>query len=358
VRLRWLEVQDFRNHERTSLEVPPGVVALVGANAQGKTNLLEAAIYLLTLRTPRAASDEPLVRKGAESAFLRGEVETTAGTVLLEVEVRATGANRIRVNHAPVRRRRDVRREVRGVMFLPEDAAVVQGEPEERRRFMDEAVEGLWPAEETARRAYERALRQRNRLLKEHEPPAPPPDLEAWDAELVRHGTRVTHTRGEMVSRLGPRASEEYEAVAGDRLHVRYAPSVEGEDLERAFLDRLRARRDDELVRRRTLVGPHRDELELGVGDLSARRFASHGETWAAALCLRFGLAGAVEEETREPPVLLLDDPFSGLDPVRRQRVGGRLEGRGQVVVAVPDEAHVPAGAAVFEVAEGRVRPR
>jgi DNA replication and repair protein RecF len=375
VRLAWLEVRDFRNHRETSVEFPSEVVVVLGPNAQGKTNLLEAIHYLLTLSSPRASSDEPLVRRGADRAYLRGEVETTAGRVLVEVEVRASGANRIQINRSAVRRKRDLRKRVRSVMFIPEDLAVVQGQPEDRRRFLDEASVALWPALETARRSYDRALRQRNRLLKEHEGRGSPDGLDAWDGELVQHGTHVTSARAAAVARVGPRAAEDYEALSGQRLAVRYRSSVAPEGVEAVggsvedhadpdataalskwFHERLASRRADELVRRTTLVGPHRDDLELVVGDLVARGFASHGEAWAAALCLRLGLAGALAAEAGDPPVVVLDDPFSGLDPVRRRRVGEGLPGRGQVVVAVPDEAQVPPDVKVWEVEDGRVR--
>jgi DNA replication and repair protein RecF len=358
VRLLWVEVRDFRNHRETRLEVPESVVAAVGPNAQGKTNLLEAVHYLLTLISPRVGSDEPLVRRGAGSAFLRGEVATAGGRVLVEVELRASGANRVQVNRSVVRRKRDLRGRVRAVMFIPEDLSIVQGEPGERRRFLDEAVTALWPPEETARRNYEKALRQRNRLLKEYEGEEPP-DLDAWDSELSRHGAAVTDARGRAVDRLAPQAGDEFEGVSGERLRVEYEPSVEpGPELEEHFRRRLAARRPDELVRRTTLVGPHRDDLDLAVGEMTARRFASHGESWAGALCLRLGLAGALDREAGEPPVLLLDDPFSGVDPVRGRRLGKAMAGRGQVLLAVPDESQVPAGAEVWEVEGGAVRPR
>jgi DNA replication and repair protein RecF len=155
-----------------------------------------------------------------------------------------------------------------------------------------------------------------------------------------------------------PRADDAFRQVTGVSLRVEYRASVEGDDLEAAFLARLSERREDELSRRTTLVGPHRDELELGVGDLAARRFASHGDAWAAALSLRLGVAGAVEAQAGEWPVVVLDDPFSGLDPARRRRLGAVLDLPGQVLVTVPDENHVPAGAAVWEVHDGTVRAR
>ena len=358
MRLVWLEVRDFRNHRETELEVPDGLVVAVGPNAQGKTNLLEAAHYLLSLGSPRTAADMPLVRSGAERAYLRGEVHTSTGRVLVEVEVRPSGANRVRMNGSAVRRVRDLRRRVRSVFSIPEDLAIVQGQPEDRRRFLDQTSLALWPAAEEAVRSYERALRQRNRLLKEHDAPGAPPDLDAWDTELAGHGAAVTSVRGEAVDKVASGSSAAFWSISGDRLTIRYAPSVEGEDLLGAFVRRLAERRADELIRRTTLVGPHRDELELAVGELAIRRFASHGEAWAAALSLRLGTAEAVSNEVGEPAVVLLDDPFSGLDPSRRDRLQDGLRSRGQVLISVPDEAQVPAEATVWEVSEGGVRAR
>ena len=336
--------------------MPEGIVAMVGPNAQGKTNLLEAAHYLLSLRSARVSSDQPLVRTGATSAFLRGEVESESGRTLIEVEVRSSGANRVQINRNGVRRKRDLRQKVRSVMFIPEDVSVIQGGPEERRRYMDEAVESMWPAEEVARTAYDKALRQRNRLLKENESFEAPPELDAWDSELASHGAAVTAARKRALTSVTPKAGDEFEEVSGERLRVDYKPSVAAEeDLEGAMLKRLAERREDELVRRTTLVGPHRDELDIAVGDMTARRFASHGETWAGALCLRLGVWGAVAAEIDEPPILILDDPFSGLDPVRRKRLGDGLSSRGQVLISVPDRAQVPAGASVWELEGGRV---
>lgn len=358
MRLAWLEVRDFRNHRETELEIPDGLVVAVGPNAQGKTNLLEAAHYLLTLGSPRTAADLPLIRSGAERAFLRGEVHTLTGRVLVEVELRPSGANRVRMNGSAVRRLRDLRHRVRSVFSIPEDLAIVQGQPEDRRRFLDQAALALWPAGEEALRSYERALRQRNRLLKEHDGPGAPPDLDAWDRELAEHGATVTSARGAAIGRVAPPASDAFDSISGDRLVVRYVPSVQGDNLVESFVAGLAERRADELVRRTTLVGPHRDELELAVGKLAVRRFASHGEAWAAALSLRLGAGESLAEEMGESAVILLDDPFSGLDPIRRERLQERLRSRGQVVISVPDEAQLPGGATVWEVSDGRVRTR
>jgi len=355
-----VELTDFRNHPKTRVEdVPEGLIAAVGANGEGKTNLLEGIAFLFFLVSPRASSTEPLVRRGAEAAYLRGEIQTVGGRVLVEVEIPGHGANKVQVNRSPVRRKRDLRRQVRAAFFGPEDLDVVRGDPSQRRRFMDEAVTSLWPLKESALTAYDRTLRQRNRLLKEWEGRGAPADLEAWDAEMVQNGSALLRLRGDAVARLSPGAQEEFAALSGSGLACEYRPSVWGENLEEAFRARLAERRSDELTRRTSLVGPHRDDLELAVRDLGARAFASHGEAWAAALCLRLGLGSAIEAEVGEPPVLLLDDPFSALDPRRGGQVAERLAGRGQVVVTVADEAHVPAKAeAVWDVSAGAVTVR
>ncbi|MFN2544399.1 MAG: DNA replication/repair protein RecF [Actinomycetota bacterium] len=356
MRLLWIELRDLRNHEETHLDVPSGLVVALGANGEGKSNLLEGIYYLLALTSPRVATDAPLVRHGAESAFVRGEIETTAGRVLVEVEIRSSGANRMQVNRNAVRRKRDVRRQVRGVFFGPQDLAIVLGDPDARRRFMEDCVVTLWPLREAEARAYDKVVRQRNRLLKDWEGRGEPPELAAWDEELVAAGSAVTRARKEAMRRVQPLASAQFASLAGYELEIVYRPSVDDEDVESGFRERLAVRRQDELIRRTTLVGPHRDELDLAVRELKARGFASHGESWAAALSLRMGLAGATAEELGEPPIVLLDDPFSALDPDRQRRMAASLTGEGQALISVADEAHVPeSAAAVWRVSAGRV---
>jgi DNA replication and repair protein RecF len=360
--LGWLELRDFRNHPHTRVDdVPDGLIVVVGPNGEGKTNLLEGIFFLYALRSPRASTNAPLVREGAEAAYTRGEFDTGGGRALVEAEIPTKGASRVKLNGAPVRRKRELRRQIRIVLFGPFDLPVVIGDPSKRRDFMDEAVMALWPLRDGLSTAFERALRQRNRLLKEWEGRGAPADLEAWDEELVRTGAPVIEARGEAVARLGTGASTEFEALAGYGLVVEYAPNVVGSGtVEEAFRAQLASRRADELVRRTSLVGPHRDELTLAVRDLGARAFGSHGEMWGAALCLRLGLAAAVADEAGEPPLLLVDDPFSALDPGRRDRVAGRLAARsGQVVISVADEDDVPpAPSAIWSVRSGAVTVR
>ncbi|MGA9161627.1 MAG: DNA replication and repair protein RecF [Actinomycetota bacterium] len=362
MRLAWVELRDLRNHVETRLDdLPDGLVTVAGPNGEGKTNLLEGIAFLFFLQSPRTSSAEPVVRRDSQGpAYARGEILTEeAGRILVEVEIPGRGANRVQVNRSPVRRKRDLRRQARAVYFGPDDLVIVIGDPAKRRDFLDDAIRSLWPLKESAMTAYERTLRQRNRLIKEWEGRGTPTGLDAWDAELVNNGCALIRLRAEAVTRLAPSAEEEYTHLASYGLACAYAPNVIGEPLEEAFERRLAERRGDELIRRTTLVGPHRDDLSLAVRDLGARSFASHGEAWAAALCLRLGLATAVADEVRERPVLLLDDPFSALDPRRQRLVGERLVDRGQVFVSVADEAHVPqVSSLVLDVSAGTVTPR
>ena len=361
--LRWIELRDFRNHVHTRLDPLPdeGLFVAVGPNGEGKTNLLEGMHFLYALESPRASASEPLVRRGAEAGYVRGEFQTLGGKVLVEIEVRARGANRVQVARSPIRRKRDLRKQVRSVMFGPFDLPIVTGDPSRRRAFMDEAVTALVPASDTLTSAYERVVRQRNRLLKEHDGRGTPPGLDTWDEQLVKTGTAVIEARSAAIAEAAPGASEAFDDVAAYGLLVRYAPNVAGGgDVSAAFRAQLDVRRQEELQRRSSLVGPHRDDLDLAVRDLGARGFASHGETWVAALSLRLGLADAVERAIGEPPVVIADDPYSALDPTRRDRVASRLAARGgQVVISVADDADVPSVATqVWELRAGTVTVR
>ena len=365
MRLAWLELRDFRNHAHTSIEaMPDGLSVAVGPNGEGKTNLLEGMHVLYALSSPRTSTNEPLVRDGAEHAYVRGEFETRDGKMLVEVEIPRKGASRVKLNRSPVRRKRDLRRHVRAVLFGPFDLPIVIGDPGKRRSFLDEAVVALHPARDTLTTAYDKVLRQRNRLLKEHDGRGAPSGLEAWDQQLVEAGAQVIRARDEATAVLASPASQEFSQLAGYELVVRYLPNVAADGGSDAVADAFRAqledRRADELLRRTSLVGPHRDDLELSVREFGARAFASHGETWAAALCLRLGLASAVTDEIGEPPLLLVDDPYSALSPDRRDRIGERLRERpGQVVISVADEADIPARAdAVWDVRAGAIVER
>ena len=267
--------------------------------------------------------------------------------MLVEVEIPTQGASRVKVNRSPVRRKRDLRRQVRAVLFGPFDLPIVIGDPSKRRTFMDEALTALWPLKEGLLTAYDRTLRQRNRLLKEWDGPGAPAGMEAWDEELIagRRRRSCGSRRGDRTPR--PPRERGVRPPRGLRARVHLRTQRPGR-CRRGVWSRRTATASpsdagDELQRRTSLVGPHRDDLTLAVRDLGARAAGSHGETWATALCLRAGLATAVTKELGEPPVFLVDDPFSALDPTRRDQIAERLASRpGQVFVSVADEADVP----------------
>jgi DNA replication and repair protein RecF len=376
VHLTRLALTDFRSYPELSLGLGPGVTTFSGPNGEGKTNLVEAIGYLATLGSHRVATDAPLVRRGAERAVLRAAVTGGPGSTLVEIELNPGRANRARLNRSPVPRPRDILGALRTVLFAPEDLALVKGDPGERRRFLDELLTATAPRYAGIRADYERVLKQRTALLKSAGAKghlrgaareAMTSTLDAWDAQLARTGAPLLAGRMRLVAALRPHVAAAYEAVSGtasgDASGMNYRSSALYSDrfddvpaLETALLKGLAGVRTSELDRGVCLVGPHRDELELSVGGLPARGYASHGESWSLALALRLA-SFALLREDREDPVLILDDVFAELDTGRRDRVAALVAGAEQVLVTAAVPADVPdvlAGAR-FTVRAGEV---
>jgi DNA replication and repair protein RecF len=399
VHLTRLALADFRSYAAAELDLGPGVTTLIGANGQGKTNVVEAVAYLATLGSHRAAGDAPLVRRGADRAILRGAVTSAGRDSLIEIEINPGRANRARLNRAPVRPRQ-VLGALRTVLFAPEDLALVKGDPEGRRRYLDDLLVASAPRYAGVRADYERVLRQRTALLKslrgrsgvrlpagagggpgdaEPEEAGPASTLSVWDEHLVATGAELLAARISLTRAIRPLAAKSYTAVAGDApgITIGYrqsfsaqsgvpknglSPAEQAEPAadRRALAEGLRAAlasvRGQELERGVCLVGPHRDDLELQIGDLPARGYASHGESWSAALALRLA-AYELLREGGDDPVLLLDDVFAELDTGRRDRLAAVAAGAEQVLVtaAVPGDVPAVLAGARFEVAEGRV---
>ena len=375
-----LALTDFRSYADLSLELGPGVTTFSGPNGEGKTNLVEAIGYLATLGSHRVATDTPLVRKGAERAVLRAAVTGVNGSTLIEIELNPGRANRVRLNRAPQPRPRDILGALRTVLFAPEDLVLVKGDPGERRRFLDDLLVATAPRYAGVRADYDRVLRQRTALLKSAGGKAhlrgPAREsitatLDAWDAQLARTGAPLLAGRIRLVAALRPHVEAAYEAVsggpAGEASGMSYRSSafnneegfedtaaVETAHLEDAMLKALDGVRASELDRGVCLVGPHRDELELSIGGLPARGYASHGESWSLALALRLA-SFTLLRQGHEDPVLILDDVFAELDAGRRDRLAGLVAGAEQVLVTAAVPADVPdalAGAR-FEVQAG-----
>lgn len=363
MRLAGIELSGFRCWEELALDLDAGRVAFVGDNASGKTSIIEAAWYAATLSSHRAP-DAALVARGRNSAVVRAHVDRDGRRQTVELEVRTQGASRARIGGAPVRRRREILGVLRASLFAPERVAIVRGDPAERRRFVDDLLVQLAPRLYGVIRDYERALRQRNALLREAGG-REPAGIDAWDSALVTAGGELCAARASAVAALTPHASVAWDAVAEKgALAVAYVPNVPAPADETspvgwsdAMLARLAERRRDEVQRGVTLVGPHRDDVWLSVDELPARTHASQGEAWLAALALVLGARASIAERTGEEPVLLLDDALEPLDPDRRERVAAILPERGQSIVTAADARAIPAslGAATYHVERGSV---
>jgi DNA replication and repair protein RecF len=362
VYLARLAVTDFRGYAAADVALAPGVTTFTGPNGAGKTNLVEAAYYVATFGSHRVATDAALVRSGADRAILRAAIRSAARDSLVEIELNPGRPNRVRLNRAPLTRPREALGTLRCVLFSPEDLSIVKGDPAERRRYLDDLLVASRPRYAAVRADYERVVKQRSALLKSARAPGRtgaqaanvPPGLDVWDDQLVAHGTELTAGRLALVSSLRPLITARYGDVSGDaRLaSVSYRagsersgvfdPEPEPAKLAQAMRESLDRLRRAELERGVCLVGPHRDELELRIGDLPARGYASHGESWSLALALRLAAFWLLRADD-DDPVLLLDDVFAELDAGRRDRLAELAGEAEQVLVTAAVTADVPA---------------
>src|SRR3954453_597035 len=327
--VRHLSLVDFRSYETAERELTPGVTALVGPNGQGKTNLVEALGYLATLGSHRVALNAPLVRSGAERAVVRAVVVRDDRDLTVEVEITPGKANRARLGGAPVPRAREILGSVRTVLFAPEDLAIVKGDPSERRAFFDGLLVARFPRYAAGRPDYDRVLKQRNALLKSasaarRQGGSALRTLDVWDAHLATAGAALLAGRHELVEALRPLLDKAYTAVSrgGGPAGMTYKSSLDDDVVATSDRDLLAAAlgsavaavRDQELDRGITLVGPHRDDLVLSLGDLPAKGYASHGESWSMSLGLRLAAYDLLRPHVGGPP-LVPDRGFAGHEP-------------------------------------------
>jgi DNA replication and repair protein RecF len=349
--VRRLGLRDFRSWPEVDVELEPGRTVFVGPNGYGKTNLIEALWYSSTLASHRVATDAPLIRTGKPRAVVSTIVVNDGRELAVDLEITTGKANKARLNRSPVRSPREILGVLRSVLFAPEDLTLVRGDPADRRRYLDELATIRRPTLAAVRADYDRVVRQRTALLKTAAGSRDPGllhTLDVWDGHLAEHGARLWAARVELVNELRPEVEKAYQLLApGSRIaDIRYRASANSDlpagdvaSFEVALLDALSRRRDAELDRGVCLVGPHRDDLELLLGDQPAKGFASHGESWSMALSLRLGAYELLRSEGSDP-VLLLDDVFAELDTARRQALAAVAGAAEQVVVtaAVPED--------------------
>jgi DNA replication and repair protein RecF len=368
-----LSLHDFRSYPAVEVEIGPGVTSFVGRNGQGKTNLVEAIDYLSSLASHRVSADGPLVRQGADQAVVRAAVVRDERRAVLEIEINPGRSNRARINRSPLPKARELLGLVRTVVFSPEDLALVKGDPAERRRFADDLLVQLSPRYAGTRSDYDRVLRQRNSLLKTAgaarrggaSAESALSTLAVWDQRLVELGAEIMRRRARLVEDLTPLVGKAYEAVARgahrDDAVVAYRPSfeVQPEDagsLEDQLLGAVEARRRDELDRGLSLVGPHRDDLVLTLGELPVKGYASHGESWSFALALRLASYDLLRAGG-DDPILVLDDVFAELDAGRRAQLADLVADAEQVLItaAVAEDVPPQLRGRRFTVADGQV---
>jgi DNA replication and repair protein RecF len=385
LRVDELALEDFRNYERAHLELAAGLNLVVGRNAQGKTNLLEALHCLAGFGSPRAP-DAALVKDGAERALLHALVTRARRTLRVDMEIRPGRGTRALVNKTPIESGRTLMEMTTTVFFGPDELSLIKGSPDGRRRFVDDLVVKLRPTRYGLRREWERVLRQRNALLRSlpRDPVANSAraTLEVWDESLCRVGAAVARARLEALGRLWPHAVSRYrETAGGGVLELAYVSSwlkahdatravahpdaVDQGALRRALEEAMAEARAREVERGMSLVGPQRDDIAVrlssgGAPPLDARAFASQGEQRTAALALKLGEFDLLAEALGERPIVLLDDVFSELDPMRRSWLADAVRGLGQVLVssAEPGVADVAAAESIFEVEAGKVVAR
>jgi len=372
--VRQLHLTNFRNYESLLLPLPGGVVALVGSNGQGKTNIAEALGYLSTLRSHRVATQAPLIRHGCDRAVIAAEVVRDDRSLTVDLEIIAGQANKGRINKVPVARAREVLGVLNTVTFAPEDLALVRGDPAERRLFLDTLATQRHSRIAGVISDYERVLKQRNALLKSTgrthrgNDPNIASTLSVWDEQLVRFGSEIMLARADLIDQLRPLCARIYQELApdSDALELNYVDTVGGnaingtqEELETAFMLVLAEKRHQELDRGVSLVGPHRDDLRLMLGQAPVKGYASHGESWSVALAARLASYELLSRE-RATPVLILDDVFAELDARRRMLLAERVMSAPQVLITAAVDEDVPGDFVTswFQVRQGEVVER
>ena len=345
MRINKLELTNFRSYPSLNLELSPGVITFIGDNGSGKTNIAESLIYLAFLSSHRVANNTPLITLGSQQAVIRAEIERDQRVLQVDLEINASKANRARLNSNPTRSQREILGACQIVYFSPEDLDLVRGDPGGRRDFLDHLLITRSPRLAGVIADYERVVKQRNALLKTR---ASTNALVPWNEQLINFGAQLTAERISLVEALNPWVNKNYANLNEVKpASIGYKSSTEGVSREvpnnvEVFAKRLEEVAYQEIERGTSLVGPHRDDLHLQIGDFPAKGYASHGESWSMAISLRIGSFNLLKHEGAEP-ILILDDVFAELDTSRRKQLMSATQLAEQTIITAAVESDLPA---------------
>ncbi len=350
-----LSLRDFRNHKNLVLSFLPGATTIVGPNGKGKTNIVEAVHYLATLSSHRVSQDGPLIHSGSTTAQIAATVNKHGRQAQVDLIINYPGVNKVSLNGAGLTKPKDLLGLVSTVIFSPEDLELIKGEPTARRKFIDEFSTLLTPKFSNSRTEYDRTLKQRNTLLKSLGRRQPSESakatLEAWDENLIIYGSQLVATRLENLRKLQPHILKFGNIISGNSepLVVNYSATwlpeeaISEKKIAQEFRNQLEIRYKDEIERGLTLVGPHRDDLNIQLSEMPAKGYASHGQSWSIAIALRLA-AFTVLREYDDDPILILDDVFAELDEKRRTRLIEAITGVEQTLITAAVLEDIPKG--------------
>ncbi|MEH2328543.1 DNA replication/repair protein RecF [Nostoc sp.] len=342
--LKTLNLRQFRNYQDQKVEFTAAKTILVGNNAQGKSNLLEAVELLATLRSHRMTRDRDLVQEGEAIAQINATLERQTGVSDLTLTLRRNGRRSVALNGESIRRQMDFLGVLNAVQFSSLDLELVRGGPEGRRNWLDTLLIQLEPVYAHILQQYNHVLRQRNAFLKHHvdtlDATSLQSELALWDAQLATTGTRVIRRRDRAIQRLAPIATTWHSSISGSTevLQIKYVPNIPLEDnhpeeVQQAFLAKIQQRAVAEMHQGTTLVGPHRDEIELTINQTPARQYGSQGQQRTLVLALKLAELQLIEEVVKEPPLLLLDDVLAELDLSRQNQLLDAIQDRFQTLI-------------------------
>ncbi len=342
--LSHLSLKNFRSYSELELSLNPGITIFLGRNGEGKTNIVESILYLAFLSSHRTASDLPLVKLGETAAYVRSRIQNSEREILVELEINGERANKAKINQNPVRSQKELFGLIQCIYFSPEDMDLVRGDPLERRRFIDQILTLRSPRLAGVISDYERAVKQRNALLKTRANQA---SLDPWDHQVAQFGAEISAARIALLLEFGPFFSKVYANISPDKkAFITYKSSIGNltispEENYRLIQLKILEIKTQEIERGLTLVGPHRDDLLLHLGDHVVKGYASHGEAWSIALSLKLAAYELLLHEGIRP-ILILDDVFSELDEERRAQLRDLARAAEQTFITVAVEGDLP----------------